>query len=88
MFKPRLEKIRKKFYVSMYKYFKSKIIEIRRNLYEIENKKNLFAPKKKETERNLIELEENISKTKRYYDYDDTEYKGIRDIKDLSDLSI
>ena len=33
-------------------------------------------------------LEENLSKTKKYYDYDDTEYKGIRDVKDLFDLSI
>ena len=39
-------------------------------------------------ERNLIELEENLLKPKKYYDYDDTEYKGIRDVKDLFDLSI
>ena len=32
--------------------------EIRRNLYEIENEKNLFAPEIKEIERNLTELEE------------------------------
>ena len=29
-----------------------------------------------------------IFKPKKYYDYDDTEYKGIRDVKDLFDLSI
>ena len=44
--------------------------------------------KKKEIERNLTELEENLFKTKKYCDYDDTEYKGIRDVKDLFDLSI
>ena len=33
-------------------------------------------------------MEENPSKTKKYYDYDDIEYKGKRNIKDLFDLSI
>ena len=47
--------------------------------------KNLFASKIKEIERNLLELEENL---KKYYDYDDTEYEGKRDVKGLCDLSI
>ena len=33
-------------------------------------------------------MEENLFKTEKYYDYDDTEYKGIRDVKALFDLSI
>ena len=33
-------------------------------------------------------MEENLFKPKKYYDYDDTEYKGIRDVKDLFHLSI
>ena len=41
-----------------------------------------------ETEKNLDELERNLSKTKKYYDYDDAEYRGIKDVKDLFDLSI
>ena len=41
-----------------------------------------------EIEKNLDELERNLSKTKKYYDYDDAEYRGIKDIKDLFDLSI
>ena len=86
--KSRIEKIKKRFNESRHKFFKSKINEIRRNLYEIENEKNLFAPKIKEIERNLIELEESLFKPKKYYDYDNTEYKGIRDVKDLFDLSI
>ena len=45
--KLRIEKIRKKFYELRYKCSKSEINEIRRNLYEIENRKNLFAPKYK-----------------------------------------
>ena len=33
-------------------------------------------------------MEENLSETKKYYDYDDTECKGIRHVKDLFDLLI
>ena len=84
--KARIEKIRKEFSESSHKFSKSKINEIRRNLYEIENEKSLFESKIKDIERNLTELEENLSKTKRYYDYDDIEYKGIRNVKDLFDL--
>ena len=62
-FKPRIEKIRKEFNESRHKFSKSKINEIRRNLYEIENEKNLFESKIKEIKRNLAELEENLSKT-------------------------
>ena len=66
--KARIEKIRKEFHESRYKFSKSKINEIRRNLYEIENEKNLFAPNIKEIEKNLLELEENLFKPKKYYD--------------------
>ena len=62
--------------------------KIRKNLYEIENEKNLFAPKKKEIEKNLLELEKNLFKPKKYYHYDDIEYKGIRNVRNLFDLSI
>ena len=86
--KARIEKTIKEFNESMHKFSKSKINEIRRNLYEIENEKNLFAPKIKEIEKNPLELEENLFKPKTYYDYDDTEYKRIRDVNDLFDLPI
>ena len=33
-------------------------------------------------------MEENLFKPKKYYDYDDTEYKGIKIVKDLFDLPI
>ena len=81
-----MKRIRKKFKESRYKFSKSKINEITKIFYEIENKKNLSSPKMKEIEKNLHELEENLSKN--YYDYDDTEYKGMRDVKGLFDLSI
>ena len=83
-----IEKIKKEFNESRHKFSKSKINEIRKNLYEIENEKNHFVSKIKEIERYLTELEENLSKTKKYYGYDDIEYNGIRDVKDLCDLSI
>ena len=86
--KPRIEKIRKGFNESRHKFSKLKINEIRRNLYEKENEKNLFVPKIKEIERDLLELEENLFQPKKYYDYDDTEYKAIKNVKDLFDLPI
>ena len=73
---------------SRHKFSKLKIDEIRRNLYEIKNKKNLFPLWVEEIEKNLPELKRNLFKAKMYYDYDDNEYKGIRDVKDLFDLSI
>ena len=71
-----------------YKFSKLKIKEIRKNLCEIENEKKLFESKIKEIVRNLTELEVNFSKTKKYYGYGDIEYKGIKNIRDLFDLSI
>ena len=41
-----------------------------------------------EIEKNLDELERFLSKTKKYYDYDDDEYRVIKDIEGLFDLSI
>ena len=80
--------MRKKFNESRYKFSKSKIKEIRKNLYEIENEKNPSKSRIKEIEKNLAELEENLLETNKHYDYDDIEYRGIRDVRDLSDLSI
>ena len=80
--------IREEFNESRYKFFKLKIKEIRKKLYEIKNEKKPSKSKIKEIERNLTELEENPSKTKKYYDYDDIEYRGIKNVRDLFDLSI
>ena len=78
--KPRIEKVRKEFNKSRYKFSKSKIDEIIRHLYETENGKNLFAPKIKEIERNLIELEENLLKPRNYNYYYNIEYKGVNNL--------
>ena len=69
-----------------YKFSRQEIKEIKKNLYEIENKKGLSASKK--IKKYLNKLEERIYKLNTYYDYDDVEYRGIKDIKDLFDLSI
>ena len=61
---------------------------MRRSLFDIKNPKNLFGEKVKETEKNLLELEESLFKLKKYYDYDDTKYKGIRDVRNLFDPSV
>ena len=73
--KARIEKIRKEFNESRHKFSKSKINEISRNLYEIENEESLFESKVKEIEKNLN-------------DFDDIKYIGIRNVRDLFDLSI
>ena len=65
------------------RFLKPKIKEIRRNLNETEYKKNLSKSTLKQIEQNLIELEESLSKLSKYYDYNDIEYKGIRDVANL-----
>ena len=79
----RINDIKEDFNKTRDRFLKLKIKKIRRNFYEIENEKNLSKSKIKETEQNLIELEESIFKLNKYYDYDDAEYKGIRDIENL-----
>ena len=51
-------------------------------------KKNPSESKIREIERNLTKLEENLSKTNNYYDYNVIEYREIRTVRDLFDLSI
>ena len=77
--KKKIKKIKKVFSELRYRFSKSKINEFRRSLYNIKNQKNLSAPEIKETEKNLLELEKTLLNLKKYYDYDDTEYRGIRD---------
>ena len=84
--KPRQCKIKKtrgEFSKLKDRFLKSKIKQIRRTLYEIENKKNLSKSKIKDIEENLYELEKGLSKLKKCYDYDDIKYKGIRGIRNL-----
>ena len=65
---------------------KRKIKKVKKDFSELRyGLKNLFTPEIKETEQSLLELEKSLSQLKKYYDYDDTEYQGIRDIGDLFD---
>ena len=50
--------------------------------------KNFSESKTKDIEENLLELEKSLSKDKKCYDYDDAEYKGIRDVGNLFNQSI
>ena len=84
----RIKQIREEFNKLRDRFLKPKIKEIRRNLYEIENKNNFSESKIKEIEENLLALEESFSKLKKYYDYDDIEYKGIREVQNLFNQSI
>ena len=54
----------------------------------MENEKNPSESRIKDIEKNLTELEENLSKTNKYYDYHDIEFRGKRDVRDLFDLSV
>ena len=76
----RIKELKEDFNKLRYGFSKLKIKEIRKNLYDIKNPKNLFKSKTKEIEQNTIELEERFFKLNKYYDYDDTEYQGIRDV--------
>ena len=54
--------------------------EIRKNLYEIESKKDLSTQK-------IKEIEKILSALKKYYDHDDAKYIGIRDVGNLFNQS-
>ena len=54
----------------------------------MKNKKNLLTLGSEKIEKSFDELENFLSKTKKYYDYDDAEYKGTKDIEGFFNLSI
>ena len=61
--------------------------KIKKELYEIENKKNLSDKEKEKNYDNLVELANNLNKKEKYkyHDRDDLDYHGIRDIENLFD---
>ena len=61
----------------------SKIKQIRKNLYDIKSPRILSRSKIKEIEKDLIELEESLAKINKHYNYNNIEYKRIRDIENL-----
>ena len=79
--KKKIEDIRKDVKKSRHTFFKSKIKQTRKSLYDIKKPKNLSKSKIKEIEKNLLEFEKSLSKTKNYHDYDNNEYREIRDVR-------
>ena len=57
--------------------------QIRKIIYDIKNPKNLSKSKIEEMEKDLFEFEKSCSKPKKYNDYDDNDYRGIWDVKNL-----
>ena len=81
----RLNKIRKYFNKLRHRFSKPEIKEIRKNLHEIERKMNLSESKTKKIQNNLSELEKILSRFRKNgtLDYEDVEYRGIRDLEYL-----
>ena len=59
--------------------------EIKKKLYEIENKENLSEQEKEEIDEYLIKLARYLNKKEKYrhHDRDDLDYYGIRDVESL-----
>ena len=83
--KKRIDDLKDELKNPRYNISKSESKDILRTLYNIE-KRNIVGSKI--TKRYLNELDKKILKLDKYYDYDDYEYKGIKNIKDLFKLSI
>ena len=79
--KKRIEIIREKLKELRHKLSKSELKEIKKNLYNIENKKELTESET--TKKYLDELDKKILKLDEYNDDDDFEFKGIENVQDL-----
>ena len=62
-------------------------VKTKKELYEMENKKNLSDKDKEKIDDNLLELANKLNKKEkyRYHDHDNLDYYGIRDIENLFD---
>ena len=68
-----------------YKLSRSELKEIKKNLYNIEKRKQFESKKAK---RYLDQLDKKILKLDKYHYHDDYEYRGIKNIQNLFKLSI
>ena len=82
----KIEKIKEDFNKLRDRFLKPKIKEIRKNLYEIKNK-NISESELKQIKKIFFELDESLSKLKKYYDHDDAKYLGIKDVENLFNQS-
>ena len=83
--KKRIDDIREELKNPKYNISKSESKDIKRNLYNIEKQRKISL---KKTSKYLDELDERITRLDKYRDYDDFEYKGIKDIENLFKISI
>ena len=83
--KKRIDDIREELKNPKYNISKSESKDIKRNLYNIEKQREISL---KKTSKYLDELDKRILRLDKYYDYDDFEYKGIKDIENLFKISI
>ena len=81
----RINTIREELKDLSYKLSKSELKEIKKNLYNIEERKQFES---KKTKRYLDELDKKILKLDKYHYHDDYEYRGIKNIQNLFKLSI
>ena len=79
--KKRIDDIREELKNPKYNIVKSESKDIKRNLHNIEKQR-------KKTSKYSDKLDERILRLDKYHDYDDFEYKGIKDIENLLKISI
>ena len=83
--KKRIDNIREELKKPKYNISKSESKDIKRNLYNIEKQRKISL---KKTSKYFDELDERITRLDKCHDYDDFEYKGIKDIENLFKISI
>ena len=83
--KIRIDDITEELKNSKYNILKSELKDIKRNLYNIEKQRKIIL---KKTSKYLDKLDKRILRLDKYHDYDDFEYKGIKDIENLFKISI
>ena len=83
--KKRIDNIREELKNPKYNISKSESKDIKRNLYNIEKQRKISL---KKTSKYLDELDKRILRLDKYHDFDDFEYKGIKDIENLYKILI
>ena len=78
--KKRIDDIREELKDPTYNISKSESKEIKRTLYNIEKGRKISSRK---ASKYLDELDKRILELDKYYDYDDYEYRGIKNMEDL-----
>ena len=83
--KKSIDEIREELRDPTYNISKSESKDIKRTLYKIEKGRKISSRK---TSKYLDEIDKRILELDKYYDYNDYEYRGIKNIEDLFRISI